>query len=53
MEESFEANDLDRQSDNADAENILDEIAQRIGFTRHPDEIATSIKSAQSVEKND
>jgi hypothetical protein len=53
MEESFEANTLDRQSEAANAENILDVIADRIGFTRHPDEIAASIKSTQSIDANE
>ncbi len=53
MEESFEANTIERQFEAANTENILDVIADRIGFIRHPDEIAASIKSTQPIDANE
>jgi hypothetical protein len=42
MEEDFEANTIERQAESAKAQSILQEIADRIGFIRHPDETAAS-----------
>ena len=45
MEEIFEAVSSKRLAKSAETESIVETVAKRIGFVRHPDEIAASKKA--------
>lgn len=53
MEEIFEAVSSKRLAKLVETESVVETIAQKTGFVRHPDEIAASKKAREGGIKND